>query len=482
MDPLEFVVKAGPHARHACPVWVQLPVPPDPRPTLAIFDDGGTEVPCQAEVVGTGTEERLALTFIVRDLPAGAERVYRLVPGPPAVAIAAPDDGSEVHQDLGPPSAAVDETTEATGLPEAADPLPADIDEPEDVRLRQIEAPSHADEAPTLGLLVGPNDGNLVGGPPSVRAPREKVPGVALEELPDGRLGVEIDGVPFTTYHFGSDVTRPYFHPLIGPTGRSVVRDYPMVEGIEGETSDHPHHRGMWTAHGDVNGHDNWLEGSGKGSIRHTGFPRLVSGVVYGSFDANAEWIDRWGSVALTDTRRVTIFNLGPDERLIEYAIRVSASQGQVSFGDTKEAGIVSVRVASSMDGPTRNRPGGTGRIETSDGSIGEGETWGRRAAWCDYSGPVDGEIVGVAILDHPTNPRFPTHWHVRDYGLMTVNPFGLHDFTGDTNAHLGDLIVPPYESRVFRYRILLHRGDATAGSVLLRYHDFANPPVVELR
>ena len=134
------------------------------------------------------------------------------------------------------------------------------------------------------------------------------------------------------------------------------------------------------------------------------------------------------------------------------------------------------------MDGPTRDRPEGTGKIETADGSVGEAEAWGRRAAWCDYSGPVGEDIVGIAILDHPTNPRFPTHWHVRDYGLMTVNPFGLHDFTGDTNAHLGDLIVPPYESRVFRYRILIHRGDATEGAVRERYHDFVNPPVVEMR
>ncbi|RLT59227.1 MAG: hypothetical protein DWI71_00975 [Chloroflexi bacterium] len=69
----------------------------------------------------------------------------------------------------------------------------------------------------------------------------------------------------------------------------------------------------------------------------------------------------------------------------------------------------------------------------------------------------------------------------MRNYGLMTVNPFGLHDFYGDTDAHRGDFIIPPYESRVFRYRILIHRGDVVAGSVRDRYHDFANPPTVEL-
>ena len=66
MDPLEIVVKAGPHLRRACPVWVQLPVPPDPRPTLSILDSAGTEVPSQVEVVGMGSDERLALAFIVQ--------------------------------------------------------------------------------------------------------------------------------------------------------------------------------------------------------------------------------------------------------------------------------------------------------------------------------------------------------------------------------------------------------------------------------
>lgn len=453
MDPLEIVVKAGPHLRRACPVWVQLPVPPDPRPTLSILDSAGTEVPSQVEVVGMGSDERLALAFIVRDLAAGEVRGYRIVPGPPVELL---------HNPL--PAAPPTDTT--SSLPTAAIPDLAGVA----VEFTSSVAVSTegADPADTPLVVV-------------TETPREKVPGVFLDEV-DGRLLIEIDGDLFTAYHFGSDVTRPYFHPLVGPTGASVVRDFPMVEGVDGETSDHPHHRGMWTAHGDVNGHDNWLEGLGKASIRHSGFPRLISGPVYGSFDASAEWIDRWGSVALTDTRRVTVFNLGPDERLVEYAIRVSASHGQVTFGDTKEAGIVSIRVASSMDGPTRDRPGGKGKIETADGSVGEAEAWGRRAAWCDYSGPVGEDIVGIAILDHPTNPRFPTHWHVRDYGLMTVNPFGLHDFTGDTNAHLGDLIVPPYESRVFRYRILIHRGDATVGEVRERYHDFVNPPVVELR
>ena len=87
-------------------------------------------------------------------------------------------------------------------------------------------------------------------------------PGVVLEELPDGQLGVTRRREHLTTYNFGSDVVRPYFFPLIGPTGANVVRSWPMVEGVVGETSDHPHHKGLYVAHGDVNGADNWERGA----------------------------------------------------------------------------------------------------------------------------------------------------------------------------------------------------------------------------
>lgn len=468
MEPLEFIVRAGPHARVACPVWVQLPVPPSPGPTLRLFDDVGNEIPCQSETSGVSADERLLLAFIVRDLEAHASRRYRLEPGPPIAPVVedVPPEANSAEAAAGPPDAA--SVVEVVPAPDAQPSVALAAAEISPVQGEDASTVEAVEDAPEEAAEVP-------------RVPRKKLPGVALTEEPDGELAIDIEGDHFTSYRFSADGQRPYFHPLVGPSGQSVTREFPMTEGIEGETSDHPHHRGMWTAHGDLNGHDNWLEGYGKATIRHSGFSRLVSGPVYGSFDAGSEWIDRWGSIAMTDTRRVTVFNVGPNERLVEYSVRFSASHGQVTMGDTKEAGIVAIRVATSMDGPTKANPDGAGRIETSDGAIGEDEAWGRRASWCDYSGPVAGHVVGVAIMDHPTNPRFPTHWHVRNYGLMTVNPFGLHDFYGDTDAHRGDFIIPPYESRVFRYRILIHLGDVVAGSVRDRYHDFANPPTVEL-
>src|SRR5439155_7574274 len=102
-----------------------------------------------------------------------------------------------------------------------------------------------------------------------------------------------------------------------------------------------------------------------------------------------------------------------------------------------------------------------------------EAVTWGKRAEWCDYYGPVDGKTVGVAIFDHPGNPRHPTWWHVRDYGLFAANPFGRHYFENLPDKSAGNLVVPAGQSITFRYRFYAHEGDEKQSKVAERYADY---------
>jgi hypothetical protein len=101
-----------------------------------------------------------------------------------------------------------------------------------------------------------------------------------------------------------------------------------------------------------------------------------------------------------------------------------------------------------------------------------DGDTWGKRATWVDYHGPVNGQLVGVAIFDHPANPRHPTWWHVRDYGLFAANPFGLHDFEKKP-AGAGDLVVARGDTVTFRYRFYFHRGDELEGKVAEQFKEY---------
>ena len=76
---------------------------------------------------------------------------------------------------------------------------------------------------------------------------------VTLTQGPD-QIAVEIDGKPFTVFYIsGKDLNRPYLHPLRSASGKIVNRSFPAGQ-LPGETTDHPHHAGLFYGHGDVNG------------------------------------------------------------------------------------------------------------------------------------------------------------------------------------------------------------------------------------
>lgn len=286
--------------------------------------------------------------------------------------------------------------------------------------------------------------------------------GVTLEEEA-GAVRFLVGKELVTAYNF-QDYRRPYLYPLIGPFGHGVTRDYPMKEDTPDEFQDHPHHRSVFTAFGDISGINNWANSGSMplGAMEHQEFTALESGPVCGRLEARNIWTGPEGAMA-DEVREVVLFASAPSYRLFEYRVSLTARE-DIVFNDTKEGGILSVRVASSMD----VRRGG--RIENAQGGVDEVEAWGKPSPWCDYSGPVQGHQVGIALMDHPSNFRHPTPWHVRNYGLMTANCFGLSEFTkGQIN---GTHEMPAGDTLDFTYRILVHAGDAKAGEVSRHYAD----------
>lgn len=131
------------------------------------------------------------------------------------------------------------------------------------------------------------------------------------------------------------------------------------------------------------------------------------------------------------------------------------------------------MRIAESMRlKSAKDQPAGQGNIVNSGGIHGE-EAWGKQAAWVDYSGPVDGRTVGVAIFDHPKNPRHPTRWHARDYGLLAANPFCGYDMDKSVPKGAADFKLPAGESVTFRYRFYLHEGDEEQAKVAERFAEY---------
>lgn len=298
--------------------------------------------------------------------------------------------------------------------------------------------------------------------------------GVTIDRVGSGDLDIRINNELFTRYDTHTGPNKPYFYPMFAPGNKRIVRRYPF-EMVAGETHDHPHHRGLWFTHGAVNGVDYWSEEGKPGKTQHTKYEEVASGPVYGYFRADTDWIDPDGKKVAEDVRTVRVYNVA-NGRLMDFDVTMKAVGGPLVFGDTKE-GSFGIRLPDSM-----RVKGGDGHINTSAG-LKDDATWGKRAEWVDYYGTVEGETVGVAILDHTSNLRHPTTWHVRDYGLFAVNPFGLHDFNNDKeHPHLGDHTVPAGGTQTFRYRVYIHKGSTDDAKVADAWNAYSDPPKVDVK
>jgi hypothetical protein len=281
--------------------------------------------------------------------------------------------------------------------------------------------------------------------------------GVALAES-EQKLDIFIEGRYFTSYVFDPAFSKPYIGPVAGPNGISYTR-------LDFETKEHPHHRSIWLGIGDVNGIDIWNEPAGRyGRQTVKELFEKTSGPVLARIGSALDWTDYNGRKQMSERRVVTIYRMPESLRIIDLEFELKAEYGRVELGATKEAGPLGIRVAEPMKADRG------GRMVNSYGSVGEAECWGKRAEWCDYSGTVDGHLLGIAAFDHPSNDGFPAHWHIRDYGLMAPNNFYFR----------GGKLLQPGESIRYKYRLLFHEGSLHTARLSDRYQDYIHPPAIE--
>jgi hypothetical protein len=303
--------------------------------------------------------------------------------------------------------------------------------------------------------------------------------GFSLKETKSG-VTVSHRGKLFVKYVI-DQANKPFLWPVIGPDGEAMTRAYPM-EKIEGERHDHPHHRSFWFGHQGIDGFDTWHEAltilerrgtdeqkkerlAGLGSTVHRRFTKLTADRRAATIVSENDYVGSDGRKLLSDLRTL-VFRIDRNKRVIDFDIKLMASYGPASLGDKKDSGF-SVRVPTSMD--VDSKQGGT--IVNSRG-LKDKAAWGKRAEWVDYSGPVNGKTLGVAILNHPSSLRHPTPWHVRTYGLLTANPFGTRSL--DKSADDGTIHLKQGESVILRHRVILHRGDAKAAKIAAEFAAYA--------
>lgn len=296
------------------------------------------------------------------------------------------------------------------------------------------------------------------------------------------KVDVMVDGELFTSYIYPQTIKKPVLWPLISQGGNMLTRSFPMVNK-EGDRSDHPHHVGVWLNYGDVNGLDFWNNSEaippekrdGYGTIYHKSIDKAESGKRSALLETSAVWKSPDNLEMLEEQSSFSFIAL-EYVRIIDRTTTLRALIDEVNFTDNKE-GMFAIRVARELELPS-DKPtdlldshGNVTRVEQMDNTLVKGnyrsadgiegaEVWGTRCRWMKLASEINGEQVALVIIDHPSNPGYPTYWHARGYGLFAANTLGQSVFSEGENEL--NFSLKKGESVTFKYRLVVASEDLT--------------------
>jgi len=288
------------------------------------------------------------------------------------------------------------------------------------------------------------------------------------------KIDVLVDGNHFTSYLYGSELTKPVLYPVHTPSGIAVNRSYPLNK-VEGESTDHPHHVGIFFTYDEVNGSGFWNNTTSPPQVKHLKFTGIKPGPGKGTLSTLMNWVGADGGVVLSESRDM-VFIAEPNGYAVDLNIKLRAVGQQVVFEDTKE-GMFAIRVADWL-----REDEGTGQYLSSSGdrSPVNDNIWGKRARWVSLQGQSDGRTVGLAIFNHPDSTNYPTYWHARPYGLFSANPLGQYVFEKKRNpddAKPFNLTLEPGQVANFRFRVLVYEGSRTGEQLDKEFDEYAGGP-----
>ncbi len=262
---------------------------------------------------------------------------------------------------------------------------------------------------------------------------------------------VSVEGKEFTTYLNRKLQKYPYFYPVNGPaTGLSITTE---------SSEPYPHHHSLFFGCDKVNGGNYWQESIKEGQIISRQTQILESEGNEVIFTDLCEWRKPDGPSPFMDIRRILVSAPGPDLRMIDFEITLTA-MNDVQIEKTNHS-LFSARMipAFSVEG------GGT--LVNAQGDSAEEGTFGKESPWCDYWGSRDGVKEGLAIFVHPKNRWFPPKWFTRNYGFFSPTPMNWLDEAG--------LKMAKGERLHLKYRCVIHKGDTYEAGIEGLYQDWTN-------
>ena len=267
-------------------------------------------------------------------------------------------------------------------------------------------------------------------------------------------------------FRFDAALDMPYFHPLNSIDGRTLTADRPL---------DHPWHHGLWFSWKFIDKVNYWEID-----------PRTLhpAGRTSWSDVRVAARDDHSARIALDLAYRPA----GEDVPVLteKRVIEISAPDAEGVYAIDWTAEFTAARAVVLDRTPLPGEPGGQTyggyaglslrlalkyddrALMTIDGPVSKmpDDRYRGRHAAVDYSGILDGEPAGVAICDHPQNPRTPTPWYaIRSADMSFFTPALLC---------YGPLELKAGERITLRYRVFVHAGRWSAARLRTEYEHFA--------
>jgi hypothetical protein len=257
-----------------------------------------------------------------------------------------------------------------------------------------------------------------------------------------------------------------YIYPIYTPSGVLVSDDYP---------SDHYHHHGIWFAWTKTEfegGHpDFWNVDDGTGRVDFKSIGTTWSGAVHAGFTSRQDYVALTGptpKTALNESWDVRLYKVGQGARkfyLFDLVATQSCATSSPLVLDEYRYGGMGIRGHREWKDKSKVT------FLTSEGkSRADGNA--TRGRWFRMSGPVASKVVGIAVLDHPSNFRAPQP--------MRLNPDD--PFFNYGPSQMGRFEIKPGEQFVLRYRYIISDGPDDAAELNRLWNDYANPPTVAVK
>jgi hypothetical protein len=264
------------------------------------------------------------------------------------------------------------------------------------------------------------------------------------------KINVTIDGKFFTSYIFSEDEKYPFFYPVNGPVSGGSVTS--MRNAV------YPHHTSLFFGCDQVNGGNYWQEGLERGRIISVNAQILKQGGDSVVITDECIW-SRPGALSPVKDTRVIIIT-APSAAVTQIDVEITMEMlMDVHIRKTNHS-LFSARMAADL--AVTN--GGT--MINAEGAQGEKETFGKGSPWIDYYGKRGNAVEGLAIMQHPSNPWYPSPWFTRDYGFISPTPMYWPKDDVETFMEKGTQLK-------LRYRVLVHSGTHTDADIAGQFEKY---------